>query len=218
MASITADAFGRAEGDYDFDNDFALAQELGGDGGSEEDFYGDEGSSQPELDSHYYEEAAVQEQLFDATASSTLFDGTTTDDTQDGVLLTNSSAADLSQDDNDDLVIQEDYFGAGSAIQGTAHRWDSKTNKIMTANDRLVKKSPCGSASAMFTQSGTLDGYDWAHTRDVITKAVQDVETKAYERRARTDRRANFDQDLDEEETVIGDFPVQLDIHRYPGK
>ena len=51
-----------------------------------------------------------------------------------------------------------------------------------------------------------FDGYDWRRTREVISKAVQDVEAKAYERRARADRRGGFEQDFEEEETVIGDF------------
>ena len=208
LASITADAFGKAEGDYDFDNDFALARELDGDTGSELDFYGeDEESSQLELDSHYYEEASVQEELFDATASSTLFDGTTAQDTHDGVLLSNFSTHDSSQADSEDLMVQDDYFGTGSVIQGTAHRWDSKTNMYDSANDRLVKQSPLRvCVRDVHIIWHLFDGYDWERTRDVISKAVQDVEAKAYERRTRNDRRGTFDQDFEEEETVIGDF------------
>ncbi|KAH8893476.1 hypothetical protein GQ53DRAFT_763766 [Thozetella sp. PMI_491] len=206
LASISADAFGKAEGDYEFDTDFAVAQELGGEVGSEDDFYGGYDSGQLELDSQYYEEAAVQEQLFDATASSTLSDGTTTHDTKDGVLLSsNFSAHNLAQDDSDELDIQDDYFGAASVIQGTAHRWDSKADKYTQANDPLVKRSPLRvCVRDVHVIWNLFDGYDWARTRDVITKAVQDVEARAHERRARADRIANFDQDEDEEN--IGDF------------
>ena len=51
-----------------------------------------------------------------------------------------------------------------------------------------------------------FDGYDWQHTRDTITKAVQEVEAKAIERRARGERISTFEQDIEDEETVIGDF------------
>ncbi|EPE05630.1 atg c terminal domain-containing protein [Ophiostoma piceae UAMH 11346] len=55
-----------------------------------------------------------------------------------------------------------------------------------------------------------FDGYDWQHTRDVITKTVEEVEAKAFERRQRN-RRSGNDQynpysDEEEEEAVIGDF------------
>jgi len=46
------------------------------------------------------------------------------------------------------------------------------------------------------------DGYDWPLTRDKITKAVIDVETRAEERRMRT--RRNLEED--NEGSVIGDF------------
>jgi len=204
LASITADAFGRAEGDYDFDNDFAIAQELGGDMGSDDDFYGDS-DSPLQLDSQYYEEAAVHEELFDATASSLMMGGTRIEDTNDGILLSTASLG--AESSGEDLVIEDNYFQSSSAVKGTAHRWNSKKNVYDESNDLKVQRSPLKvCVRDVHVIWNLFDGYDWARTREVITKAVQDVEAKAYERRARVDRRGAYEQDFEEEETVIGDF------------
>ncbi|KAI2625729.1 hypothetical protein GGR54DRAFT_637510 [Hypoxylon sp. NC1633] len=209
LASISADAFGRAEGDYDFDNDFALAQELGGDDDGEFDL-GDSGQSSPlAVDSRYYDdEPPVGEQLFDA-ADSLVSERTTTQDTSDGVLLTNfSSQPDIVDDDDDDLVIHENYFGSGSVVQGTAHRWNSAKNAYDETNDAKVQRSPLAvRVRDVHFIWNLFDGYDWDRTREVISKAVHDIEATAIERQSRHDRgRMNTDMDIIEEETVIGDF------------
>src|SRR5690606_800535 len=66
LASISAEAFGNPEGEYDFDNDFAIAQELRGAAGD------DEASDTSQLEFHedYYGEPDVAEMLFAAPASS----------------------------------------------------------------------------------------------------------------------------------------------------
>ncbi|KAK0653000.1 hypothetical protein B0T16DRAFT_109630 [Cercophora newfieldiana] len=204
LASITADAFGKAEGDYDFDNDFAIAQELGGDTGSDEDFYGDT-DSPLQLDSQYYEEDPIHEALFDATSSSLLVGNTRVEDTNDGILLSTASLE--AGSDSEDLVVDQNYFQASSAVKGTAHRWNSKKNVYDHTNDEKVQRSPLKvCVRDVHVIWNLFDGYDWARTREVITKAVQEVEAKAYERRARVDRRGAYEQDFEEEETVIGDF------------
>ncbi|KAK0619224.1 hypothetical protein B0T14DRAFT_537101 [Immersiella caudata] len=204
LASITADAFGKAEGDYDFDNDFAIAQELGGDAGSDDDFYGDI-DSPLQLDSQYYDEGAVHEELFDATSSSIMAGNTKMKDTNDGILLSTTSLGTDSA--SDDLVVEDNYFKPQTAVKGTAHRWNSKKNVYDQSNDLKVQQSPLKvCVRDVHVIWNLFDGYDWARTREVITKAVQDVEAKAYERRARTDRRGAYEQDFEEEETVIGDF------------
>jgi autophagy-related protein 2 len=206
LASITADAFGRAEGDYDFDNDFAIADELAGpvpeDAGSEDDFYGGQSDSPLDLHSQYYEEAAVQEELFDATNQSVVAEGPKIEDTSDGVLLSTASLGTGSS-----ISIHDDYFEQRLAVQGTAHRWNSKKNTYDNSNDSKVQRSPLKvSVRDVHVIWHLFDGYDWARTREVIAKAVQDVEAKAYERRARAGRRGDYEQDPDEDETVIGDF------------
>ncbi|KAK3365657.1 hypothetical protein B0T24DRAFT_394517 [Lasiosphaeria ovina] len=203
LASITADAFGKAEGDYDFDNDFAMAQELG-DFGSEYDEYEDH-DSPLQLDSQYYDEGAVQEELFNATSSSMLGERTTVEETSDGILLSTASFG--ASSGSDDLRVDDNFFGSASVVRGTAHRWNSKKNTYDQSNDVKVQQSPLKlCVRDVHVIWHLFDGYDWARTREVITKAVQDVEAKAYERRARTDRRGVYEKEVEDGDTVIGDF------------
>ncbi|KAB5525607.1 hypothetical protein GE09DRAFT_976257 [Coniochaeta sp. 2T2.1] len=210
LASLTSDAFGKAEGDYDFDKDFGMAQELASEAEGDDDFYdggGPSGGSPLQLDSQYYEQGGSKEELFDATALSMTSDQSAGKDTADGVLLTNFSTHDVGVESSGELEVQENYFGTASVFDGTAHRWNSAKNTYDRSNDRKVLKSPVKVCIRdVHVIWNLFDGYDWLRTRDVITKAVQEVEMKAYERRSRTDRRAAFEQDFEEEETVIGDF------------
>ncbi|KAM7207563.1 autophagy-related protein 2 [Naviculisporaceae sp. PSN 640] len=201
LASITADAFGKAEGDYDFDTDFELARQVE-DAGSESDYYGEgarDGDSPLQVDSQYHQEV-VHEELFDALSDSLMSKGPTVEDTSDGVLL---SIGRLS----DDLSIEDNYFPKSPRVKGTAHKWNSKKNTYDRSNDVKVQQSPLKlRVRDVHVIWHLFDGYDWVRTREVISKAVKDVEAKAYERRARIDRRGGFEQDFEEEETVIGDF------------
>ncbi|KAI1639074.1 hypothetical protein F4809DRAFT_188016 [Biscogniauxia mediterranea] len=207
LASISADAFGRAEGEYDFDNDFGLAEELGGDDSNFD--FGDSGHSSPlAVDSNFYGHPGMGEELVDA-ADSVISERTTAQDTHDGVLLTNfSSQPDDVLDEDENLVIHENYFGSGSIIEGTAHRWNSTKNEYDESNYKKVQRSPVVvRVRDVHFIWNLFDGYDWDHTRDVISKAVYDIETTAAERQSRHDRaRANTDMEFVEEETVIGDF------------
>ncbi|RYC58126.1 hypothetical protein CHU98_g8072 [Xylaria longipes] len=203
LASISADAFGRAEGDYNFDDDF-LAHGLGVE---EFDLEGSDYSGPLGVDSKFYGDSAGQEHLLDH-ADSMLSDRTTARDTTDGVLLTNFSSQPEDLDEEDDLVIHENYFSAGSVIEGTAHRWNSTNNAYDQSNDARVHKSPLSvRVRDVHFIWNLFDGYDWNHTRDVISKAVYDIETTATERQTRQDRaRAGTDMEIVDEETVIGDF------------
>ncbi|KAI3326272.1 hypothetical protein HD806DRAFT_489825 [Xylariaceae sp. AK1471] len=207
LASISADAFGRAEGDYDFDDDF-LAQELGGeDDDGSFDLENSDHSSPLAVDSQFYDDSAADEQLVDP-ADSVISDKTAARDTTDGVLLTNFSSQPEDLDEDDNLVIHENYFSSGSVVEGTAHRWNSTNNAYDQSNDAKVHKSPLSvRVRDVHFIWNLFDGYDWNHTRDVISKAVFDIETTAVERQTRQDRaRAGTDMEVVEEETVIGDF------------
>ncbi|KAI0189175.1 ATG C terminal domain-containing protein [Xylaria flabelliformis] len=201
LASISADAFGRAEGDYNFEDDF-LAHGLGVE---EFDLEGSDHSGTLGVDSTFYDESASQGQLLEHSA---LSDKTTARDTTDGVLLTNFSSQPEDLDEDDDLVIHENYFSAGSVIEGTAHRWNSTNNAYDQSNDAKVHKSPLSvRVRDVHFIWNLFDGYDWNHTRDVISKAVYDIEATATERQTRQDRaRAGTDMEIVDEETVIGDF------------
>ena len=104
-----------------------------------------------------------------------------------------------------ELDFQEDHFAKQSAVGGTAHRWDSTHNTYGLSNDTKLQRSPLRvRVRDMHFIWNLFDGYDWQRTRDAISKAVKDVETKATERRARASRMAPSAED--EEESVIGDF------------
>ncbi|KAI1463886.1 uncharacterized protein F4812DRAFT_444830 [Daldinia caldariorum] len=206
LASISADAFGRAEGDYDFDKDFGLAQNLDE---TDSDFgIGDSGQSSPlAVDSRFYDESSVEAKLFEATGSM-ISDGTRTQDTTDGVLLTNFSSQPGMIDDDDDLAIDENYFGSGSVIEDNTHRWSSTKNAYDAANNQKVRRSPlCVRVRDVHLIWNLFDGYDWNRTREVISKVVHKIESTAVERQSRHDRaRASTDMEVIEEETEIGDF------------
>ncbi|POR37251.1 Autophagy-like protein 2 [Tolypocladium paradoxum] len=196
LASISAEAFGKPEGEYDFDQDFAGAQEMAGSGGSDAD-YGDDSLR---VDSQYYGEHSGGEEIFDATRH-----GTTMQDTAEGVLLTgfNPSQSEV-EDSGDDLVIHEDFYGRDDAGRGHAAKvWNSAKNTYDKAPDDLVKASPLTvSVRDVHVIWNLFDGYDWAHTREVITRAVEDVEAKAIERQSRPHV---YEEELEDEE-MIGDF------------
>ncbi|KAL8388056.1 hypothetical protein RB595_009484 [Gaeumannomyces hyphopodioides] len=199
LASISPDAFGKAEGDYNFDDDFGEARGLPGD-----DDVSDGGSEMiGAMEAQYYPhpEEGGGEKLFDASSSMTS-DRTTTQETHDdGILL------DLEQPASGDLGIDDNFFGATSATKGAGRQWDSARNKKDDSDVKKAVKSPLKvKVRDVHAIWNLFDGYDWQRTRDAISKTVQEVEARAYERRARLDRRSAYDQDFEEEETVIGDF------------
>ena len=87
LASISAEAFGRSEGEYDFDQDFAGAQEMAGSGSD----LGLGSDSSLRVDSQFYGDEDGEE-LFDATKSPSLSRDPTMEDTAEGVLLTGFDA------------------------------------------------------------------------------------------------------------------------------
>lgn len=104
-----------------------------------------------------------------------------------------------------ELDFQDDHFAKQSAVGGTAHRWDSTHNTYGLSNDPKLRRSPLRvRVRDVHLIWNLFDGYDWQRTRDTISKAVKDVETKATERRARASRMSPGVED--EEESVIGDF------------
>jgi len=181
---------------------------LGGEGDDGLDSEFSSQSSPLDVDSHYYEETDLATSQLGMGASY-MSNQTTSHDTQDGVLLTNfSSQPDNAVDDDEDLVIHENYFGQGSVIQGTAHRWNSAKNEYDEEDKEKVARSPVSvRVRDVHIIWNLFDGYDWSHTRDVISEAVAGIEAKAYEREAGRDRsRLTGEPELAEEETVIGDF------------
>ena len=196
LASISAEAFGKPEGEYDFDQDFAGAQEMAGSGGSDVDY----GSDSLGVDSQYYGERSGGEEIFDATRHDTAMQ-----DTAEGVLLTGFDPSQSEvEDSGDDLVIHDNFYGRDDARRGhVAKIWNSAKNTYDKAPDALVRASPLMvSIRDVHVIWNLFDGYDWPRTREVITRAVEDVETKAIERQSRPHV---YEEELEDEET-IGDF------------
>ncbi|KAJ5976277.1 hypothetical protein N7481_009984 [Penicillium waksmanii] len=104
-----------------------------------------------------------------------------------------------------ELNFQDDHFAKQSAVGGTAHRWDSTHNTYGLSNDTKLQRSPLRvRVRDMHVIWNLFDGYDWQRTRDTISKAVKEVESKAIERRARASRMSP--STTEDEESVIGDF------------
>jgi autophagy-related protein 2 len=202
LASLSGDAFGTAEGDYNFDDDFAIE-------GSEGEYLAGDDGDELDFDSHYYQKDPDEqhnETILEFEAGSSASTHLTSRDTHDGVLL-DSIVEPHEEPEREALEFQEDHFGTGSILEGTAHRWNSAKNTYDRSNVQKVNRSPLKVCIRdVHIIWNLFDGYDWQYTRDTITKAVQDVESKAIEKRARNERRPTFDQDIEDEETVIGDF------------
>ncbi|KUJ18416.1 uncharacterized protein LY89DRAFT_48327 [Mollisia scopiformis] len=196
LASLSGDAFGTAEGEYNFDDDFGIGDGLEG------ELLGDE-TDDLDFDSDYYQNERDDQYGEVGSSSSTKL---TSRDTPEGVLL-ESFVEPRQEPENEELEFQEDHFGTGSILEGTAHRWNSAKNTYDRSNISKIRRSPLKVCIRdVHIIWNLFDGYDWQHTRDTISKAVQDVESKAIEKRARSERRPTFEQDVDDEETVIGDF------------
>ncbi|KAL8722166.1 MAG: hypothetical protein Q9225_001310 [Loekoesia sp. 1 TL-2023] len=104
------------------------------------------------------------------------------------------------------LEFQEDHFGSSSSVGGTAHRWNSKHNTYGLSNESAIRKSPMRvKVRNVHVIWNLFDGYDWQRTRDTISQAITDVESKALNRQSKREKRKPQEME-DDEESVIGDF------------
>lgn len=201
LASLSGDAFGTAEGDYNFDDDFGTSGLIDPLDGEESDDFN--------LDSHYYQrtEEQYQEAIMEDMGGPSTALQLSIHDTQDGVLLNSLIDPKEVEPELEELDFREDHFGPDTTEEGAVHKWNSTKNTYDRTIEVNSPKSPLKvSIKDVHIIWNLFDGYDWQHTRDTISKAVQDVESRAIERRARNDRRPTFEQDIDDEDTVIGDF------------
>ena len=119
-----------------------------------------------------------------------------------------ASTSDLSQSVmmHSMLDFRSDHFVPQSSVGGTAHRWNSTQNTYGLASDSIFDRSPVKvRVRDVHVIWNLFDGYDWQSTRDVISQAVQDIETRAMARRPRSGNRMSPGLEEDEE-SVIGDF------------
>ncbi|KFY64762.1 hypothetical protein V496_03049 [Pseudogymnoascus sp. VKM F-4515 (FW-2607)] len=207
LASFTGDAFesNNPTGDFDFDEEFG--SRLGSDVSDE--------NSNLDFDSQYYARdnpiSTIRENSPGESSQhgSLLFDqyNNPGQDTDDGVLLESFSSKQHVHI-SEELDFKDDYFGTGSMVEGTAHRWNSAKNMYDKSDTYKVRESPLKvCVRDVHVIWNLFDGYDWQATRDTITKTVHDIESRASDTRARRDRRSTaVELDFEEEETVIGDF------------
>ncbi|KAM0510195.1 hypothetical protein ACHAP9_001338 [Verticillium nonalfalfae] len=199
LASIAPEAFGRAEGAYDFDEDFPMAQGLGSD--DEYDVTTESGSLSAA--SHLYEDEHVMEEIFDAGGSAiSINSAAQASRTSDSNF--NISSSDVS-DGSGDLDIDENYFTHRQDLDSKARIWNSKQNSYDQAPADLVRRSPLRvTVRDVHVIWHLFDGYDWARTRDEITRTVEEVQTKALERRNAGP--TTYEDEEDDDTAVIGDY------------
>lgn len=115
----------------------------------------------------------------------------------------NDESVDLGLYEEEDLGF--DALGGTHRALGTQHRFNTPA--------ATRRKAPAASAQIAIPFKLRLrnlhviwniyDGYDWQRTRSGITEAVEQMETRAEERKARRRRSHN---DPEDEDSVIGDF------------
>ena len=102
------------------------------------------------------------------------------------------------------LDFRTDHFAAKASVEGTAHRWNSTKNTYGLASDHQSQSLPLKiSIRDVHVIWNLFDGYDWQATRDTISHAVRDIETKAMMRRPRSVARSPAADEDDE--SVVGD-------------
>ena len=108
--------------------------------------------------------------------------------------------------ENDPLEFRDDHFGESSVRGGTTHSRNFETKTYALSKGFDLRDSPLRvRVRDVHFIWNLYDGYDWQSTRDTISKAIEDVQSKATERLARNDKRKSADPE-EEEESVIGDF------------
>ncbi|RMZ75164.1 hypothetical protein DV737_g5422, partial [Chaetothyriales sp. CBS 132003] len=102
------------------------------------------------------------------------------------------------------LDFRSEHFNPKTTVGGTAHRWDSEKGTYGLGSETAFHKSPLKvRVRDMHVIWNMFDGYDWQSTRDTISQAVKDVETRAINARSRARSAAQSEEE--DEESVIGD-------------
>lgn len=104
------------------------------------------------------------------------------------------------------FVIIENYLDIASR-RGTARGWNSKTSSYGILFESQIQDCPLRLKVNLGTVIVNMfDGYDWVKTREIIAKAVDDVQEKADRRRR---QRQALSREEDEAESEVGDFLFQ---------
>ncbi|KAE9993079.1 hypothetical protein EG327_006609 [Venturia inaequalis] len=106
---------------------------------------------------------------------------------------------------NTHLDVNEDYLSFFKA-KSPVRKWNLSASKFENTYEPEIKKCPVRVHISVESIIWHLyDGYDWSKTRDVISRAVEDVEARAEERR----RRRETSQPENDDESEIGDLLFQ---------
>ncbi|KAL9031961.1 MAG: hypothetical protein Q9196_000034 [Gyalolechia fulgens] len=182
----------------------------------------DEGEgSQPAVEQENRDDEDLQGSLYDLESSRQYDDisGSMLDEESDSIIIppsapvsgAASSILGLNEQDDDEteglpLDFQDDHFGSSSSIGGTAHGWNMKQNTRRLSNESGLRRRPLRvRVRDVHVIWNLFDGYDWQRTRNTISQAIADVETKALVQQSKREKRKPHDTE-DEEESVIGDF------------
>ena len=104
------------------------------------------------------------------------------------------------------LDFQGDYFAQKDLPGGKPLQWNSSKDRYDQDTQINLGKPPLRvKVRDVHIIWNLFDGYDWQHTRDTISQAVRDIESKAASRRPRSNNRLSPRAE-DEDESVIGDF------------
>ena len=204
LASFTGNAFATRQGDYGSDKDLPLGLDEG-------DMVDDEVPQNLEFVSSFYnpDPEAAYEGIADSILEEnleSLASPPAVREIGDKNLLESFQDQAQVAPGNMPLDFQDDHFGSISAVEGTAHRWNTKHNTYELNNELRLRSSPVRvRVRDVYIIWNLFDGYDWQHTRDAIAHAVEDVRNKAAERLSRKDKRKSLDPE-EEDESVIGDF------------
>ncbi|KKA29641.1 hypothetical protein TD95_000692 [Thielaviopsis punctulata] len=240
LASISGEAFGQAEGDYDFESDFGHLKTY--EGAPDSDFEelsatsstADLRSSIPALGQADYSLGHLEhgdgEKLFDATSMTDSLVSTRNSITSahgphdavvidlhsqnslDNVSMDAQARADDEYGTSSELVFEEDYFERKKEVAEHARLWDTKNGCYSYAPKELVERSPVRVTVRNVRLFWKMfDGYDWSKTRDVITEAVVEVQNKALERQhAQAQAQAQGQADYNEEDGDIVDDETEI--------
>lgn len=187
LASVSENFFGQAEGNYNIDEDFVLAQgSIGGDS-SDGDMFDE---SPLEFRPRSTGTQDIAECMFDATSSS---------------ILSERDASDAPAAMADPAIeINNNFFVLGPRPQMVARRWNAQVNAYEEVDTATLRSSPLKvRVRDVHVMWHLFDGYDWEHTRNVIAKNVEEVEHLAFERRNRAQRSA--DEPNSDDEDYVGD-------------
>ena len=126
------------------------------------------------------------------------------DDHGDEKLSENLQEHERSNMNSPSLDIRDDYFDLPSPKGGVIHRWDPKQNMYDVPKDEHCRNPLRVQMRNVHVIWNLFDGFDWQHTRDAISQAVAEVQTKAIERQSALKHKSSEPEDEDED--LIGDF------------